>query len=125
VIKFDVKCQLSIQKRKTMGIAKYAMTTALTSMFQYFFPHCTLSLTTPDLHNTSKKFVTTLCKPLLEKRIASHKKILYPRNIRVFHEKYIYKKARKKIFSFRRRIMRPFVFISIQSISYRITAQNS
>lgn len=84
------------------------MTTALTSMFQYFFPHCTLSLTIPDLHNASKKFVAALRKLLLQKRIASHKKILYPRNIRVFHEKYVYKKTRKKIFSFRRRIMRPF-----------------
>lgn len=76
------------------------MTTALTSMFQYFFPHCTLSLTIPDLHNASKKFVAALRKLLLQKRIASHKKILYPRNIRVFHEKYVYKKQEKKFFRF-------------------------
>lgn len=43
-----------------------------------------------------KKFVAALRKPLLEKRIASHKKILQPRNIRVFHEKYVYKKNREK-----------------------------
>lgn len=42
-----------------------------------------------------KKFVAALHKPLLEKRIASHKKILYSRNIRVFHEKYVYKRRKK------------------------------
>lgn len=44
-----------------------------------------------------KKFVAALRKPLLEKRIASHKKILYSRNIRIFHEKYVYKKRKKDI----------------------------
>lgn len=89
------------------------MTTALTSMFQYFFSHCTLSLTIPDLHNASKKFVAALRKLLLQKCIASHKKILYPRNIRVFHEKYVYKKQEKKFFRFEgASYVRSFSFLS-------------
>lgn len=44
-----------------------------------------------------KKFGAALRKLLLEKRIASHKKILHPGNIRVFHEKYAREKENKKL----------------------------
>lgn len=62
-----------------------------------FFPHCTLSLTIPDLHNASKKICCSSAQTFTRKRIASHKNILYPRNIRVFHEKYVVKKQEKNI----------------------------
>ncbi|KAL0104119.1 hypothetical protein PUN28_017077 [Cardiocondyla obscurior] len=50
-----------------------------------------------NLYNASKKICySPAYKPLREKRIASHTKILQPRNIRVFCEKYVYKKKEKK-----------------------------